>query len=204
MEYSRKRSCNQCRQAKTRCSLDPSVCSRCQKRKLDCQYEQQPRNRNNTPAVEGGVFHSWLPGTTAPAPPPAERGNSGQYHDGGRADPLRILSRASDGMEDELPTDRLLERTTEPIAWEGFPNTSLTGNVNTDIATISDHPNFQDSEAFWLDHLSDWSECLISPGRYFSPITTIDKPDSLSALSGALKQTSNLALASWQALKGTI
>jgi hypothetical protein len=72
MEFSRKKSCNQCRTAKTRCSLDLPACVRCTKRNLACEYEVPPQ-RPNTIGSEttGGLFHSWLPATVRSADPAA-------------------------------------------------------------------------------------------------------------------------------------
>lgn len=62
MEFSRKKSCSQCRTAKTRCSLDIPSCVRCTNRNLACSYEVPPR-RPNVPA-QASSFNNWLPGTT--------------------------------------------------------------------------------------------------------------------------------------------
>ncbi len=60
MEYSRKKSCKQCRVAKTRCSLDSPKCSRCGKKRLICQYEHQSRRLGRSVPVQVSMFHSWL------------------------------------------------------------------------------------------------------------------------------------------------
>ncbi|MCJ1240525.1 hypothetical protein MMC14_008528 [Varicellaria rhodocarpa] len=45
----RKKSCNQCRDAKIRCNLATPECSRCEVRGLECMYENVPYARNISP-----------------------------------------------------------------------------------------------------------------------------------------------------------
>ena len=45
----RKKSCNPCREAKTRCNLATPDCSRCEVRGLECIYENMPNTTNSLP-----------------------------------------------------------------------------------------------------------------------------------------------------------
>jgi hypothetical protein len=58
MESTRKKSCRQCRLAKTRCSLDVPHCTRCSRRNLHCKYDRLVRNPNNA-LGDGSLLHSW-------------------------------------------------------------------------------------------------------------------------------------------------
>jgi hypothetical protein len=69
MEYQRKRSCKQCRLAKTRCNLATPHCQRCERRNLPCKYEHQTANLNIAPSNDG-MFHSWVAGTKSTFPAP--------------------------------------------------------------------------------------------------------------------------------------
>jgi hypothetical protein len=67
MENSRKKSCAQCRAAKTRCNLTIPRCLRCEKRRLPCKYEHHIRNETSQPVTP---YHTWLVGTRSEEPQP--------------------------------------------------------------------------------------------------------------------------------------
>ncbi len=69
MESTRKKSCRHCRIAKTRCSLAKPTCSRCESKRLTCNYESRRNTRTPEPTIEGGMFHSWLTETNPRSPP---------------------------------------------------------------------------------------------------------------------------------------
>lgn len=67
MQSPRRKSCNQCRQSKTKCSLDQPQCTRCQKRRFHCVYEErrQPiQSLRNSP----NPYSSWVLPTKSPFP----------------------------------------------------------------------------------------------------------------------------------------
>jgi len=69
MEYQRKKSCKQCRLAKTRCNLATPHCQRCERRNLPCNYEHQTAN-HSVASSNDSMFHSWVAGTKSTFPVP--------------------------------------------------------------------------------------------------------------------------------------
>ena len=63
MQSSHKKSCQHCRKAKVRCSLTTPECTRCQKRKRQCLYDQRPREGWIPESGNANMFNSWLPET---------------------------------------------------------------------------------------------------------------------------------------------
>lgn len=66
MESQRRRSCKQCRQAKSRCNLAIPHCQRCERRNLPCKYERQTARHNVAPSNDVSPYHMWVVGTKAP------------------------------------------------------------------------------------------------------------------------------------------
>jgi hypothetical protein len=197
MEYFRKKACNQCRLAKTRCSLDTSTCSRCQKRKLPCKYEHRPCSSRGTPSVDAGLFHSWLGGSNPACPSPTEHGNSSTFSLSEPFKPPGTISGTSDILEFHLPPDPVPNSLSEMIDWNTFQNAGI-----TTLGEQHSHQHISDNDIFGFEFPSCQGEALSPSGRQFSFATVTERSDPLFVLSGAVKQSSKLALASWQVLKG--
>ena len=94
------RACRQCRHAKTGCSLDTPLCTRCEHRKLPCIYENK-RVRRNPP--KGSFYHSW-----------AVENNISQ------PDALRKQTSQSDGVDHAANVPGTTESTNQDLSPAGF------------------------------------------------------------------------------------
>lgn len=143
----------------------------------------------SSPSVAGGgMFNAWLAGTSNASPAALHQGN---YISGGSVD----------GQENGilLPSDPIPSGLlSDPAVWDIFhsspssegvvPATTVVDGQRLDDVPLNDSP-------FWLETFAGRIEDLDANGNE-------DGPDSLSLLSGRVKQTSNLALDSWQLLRG--
>ncbi|CZR55295.1 uncharacterized protein PAC_05182 [Phialocephala subalpina] len=201
MESTRKKSCNQCRLAKTRCSLDAPSCDRCVKRKLPCKYQEQIQRRHASPLAQDGMFHSWLLGTHS-TDPIKHNDDPPMYHtslDNRNSEPL-------DHQDGSLMNDIYRPN----IDWSLDVSLFVTPEpsaANPDLARpdyVETSQTERESSTCWLEHSS-----LVDSGsnsgtqsvrRGAVAITADDGVDFLSELSSAMKQSSKYVLASFQAL----
>lgn len=59
-EQSRKKTCKQCRVAKTRCDLRVPTCGRCEKKRFGCGYEKPTWDVNSANSSSDGLYRTWL------------------------------------------------------------------------------------------------------------------------------------------------
>lgn len=205
MEYSRKKSCNQCRSAKTRCTLDLPNCSRCTKRNLPCQYEHPPSRPSFASSMPASPFHSWLAGT---ASIPIATGNNFGQHD------LFVptgLNHVPEPLDLQLPLGPILDAMhgrPGAIDWSADrPTISVARNRSLDVPN-SDAENPMQSfngPASDSDEVIYW---IRSPGRddddsstrQAVPLTTSDEDAFMTEVSSVM-QRSIFKLSPWETLK---
>jgi hypothetical protein len=110
-------------------------------------------------------------------------------------------------VEFQFPPELVSDNMSEMMQWDIHQNISSSGTSITNRATLIEQhsqQNIQDDEVRWFECQSSRIEDLNPICRQFIPITGTDRPDPLLTLSGVVKQTSKLVLASWQALQGII
>ena len=196
MDFSRRKSCTRCKLAKTRCNLDSPTCSRCRKKRLDCKYEY--RNAPSTTSLaQTSPFHSWLASTN---------GRDGSAPVDFPENELLCAFRSSEYLEFPGPVDAALNNTSAPISPEGLPTL---GDSNVCLADGSTGPtrslagDMMDEESiFWIDY----QPSLLENDGTSSPVQRISVPgreEDTLPISSAMKNTSRLVLASWQALRET-
>jgi hypothetical protein len=205
MDFSRRKSCEQCRRAKTRCSLDAPTCLRCQKRHLPCKYAQRTQPSTHSPIVQSSMFHSWLASTNPEPMPLSTEDNAFAELDQNGALEMND-SRIAGYLEFQIPSDPIIDDflRPEPMEWSehrrapGLDRWSP-GDQRTSVQEAERIPVGE--SVCWLGNqcpTSAWDENTFSHGQIV-PITT--KEGDASSYASAMKYSSKLVLASWQVLK---
>jgi hypothetical protein len=207
MESTRKKSCRQCRIAKTRCSLTKPNCSRCVSKRLTCNYENRRRSRSHTPnpaqAVEDDMFHSWLAAT--------KPGLASAF----REDPATTQSKQTGGVpvassrffelqDFDIPLDNLLGA--DSHLWNSAgPRTSPTVRL-FDIGLDEQAPEHlqQSTEKDALDSAC-WFEASTqspqrSPSVHHMSTNVNDENAFLTNLLSAMKESSQSVMVEWKTL----
>jgi hypothetical protein len=111
--------------------------------------------------------------------------------------PIRGIS------ECQLPPDPAADDLSEMIAWDNRQHVSYSRTSPPNLTTSSEQRperNILDDEVCWFGDQPGWSEDLNPESRPFFPV----RQDPLSNWSKAVKQTSKLAVNSWQILRGNL
>jgi Fungal Zn(2)-Cys(6) binuclear cluster domain len=197
MDFSRRKSCIQCRRAKTRCNLDSSTCSRCRKKRLQCNYEHRTAP-STSPSVQNNMFHSWLASTNAAGGSAPVDINQNE---------LPCESRDSEYLELPVLFDAVFDELSAPLPMEwstrqGIPEAGLANATEGPTRSAPGHSTDGES-MFWIEYQpSPLANDSISAPPQHNSVSA--KKGDVSSLSSAMKNTSKLLLASWQALRDTI
>jgi hypothetical protein len=193
MDFSRKKSCSQCRLAKTRCNLDSPTCSRCRKKRLQCKYEHRTEP-STSPFVQNNMFHTWLASTNAADGSAPVDINQNE---------LPCEFRDSEYLEFPAPCDAALgDLSALPMEWgnrQGIPEAALVDA--TERPTRSAPGRSMDGESlFWIEDQSSplLNDSTPEQSRHIS--ISVKKGDPSSA-SSAMKNASALVLANWETLR---
>jgi Fungal Zn(2)-Cys(6) binuclear cluster domain len=196
MDFSRRKSCTQCRLAKTRCNLDSPTCSRCRKKRLQCKYEHRIEP-STSPLAQNNAFHTWLASTNA-----ADGSASLDFNES----ELLCERRDSEYLELPLPSGAVLDSLSAPLPVEW---TTRQGITETWLPETTERPpesapgQTMDQEGmFWIEyqHSPLANDGTSTPAqRMPASAREVD----VFSISSAMKNTSKLVLASWQALRET-
>ena len=196
MDFSRRKSCAQCRLAKTRCNLDSPTCSRCRKKRLQCKYEHRIEP-STSPLARNNAFHSWLASTnTADGSAPIDIGEN----------ELQCEFRDSEYLDFPVLSDAGFDHTSAqlPIEWgtrQGISEASLADGTEGPLRSLPGQITDEES-MFWIGYQPS---PLANDNTSTSAqrISVSARKADVSSISSAMKNTSRLVIASWQALRET-
>jgi hypothetical protein len=194
MDFSRRKSCAQCRLAKTRCNLDSPTCSRCRKKRLHCNYEHRTQS-STSPLAQNNIFHSWLASTNAEGgsvPVDINQNEAScEFRDSEYLEFPVLFDAAFDDLSAPLPMEL---STTQVISEAGLTNA-------TEAPTRSPPGHSMDGESiFWIDYQlsSSANDSVSAPPQHNSVLA---KQGDVSSVSSVMKNASKLLLENWQALR---
>jgi hypothetical protein len=217
MESSRKKSCKQCRIAKTRCNRALPLCSRCESRRLPCKYEPQVRSHKPPPPRGGGSFHSWATTTNSTSTAAKAGEGAGLQVEQGKPS---LLSTTNLGVPESVDFNLSAIPALEGDFVAGMPwdDNSVTWPMLQDSTegegmSAEQHlGRFLESTEEDLQNSISWFEFASGTPVHTEKGTTPqlkstmptkakDQTDILSDVSLAMSRSSNVIQASWDALK---
>lgn len=125
MITTRKRSCNACRIAKTKCNVGRPKCFRCETKKLRCRYEGQEENQGCLRQSEPLLQRSWLLATKACS---TAAGNASKPSDSlSLRDEVNVAANSVEYPRDTLITSMNETENDELLTWFNY----LSGTMDT-------------------------------------------------------------------------
>ncbi|KAG9232640.1 hypothetical protein BJ875DRAFT_72715 [Amylocarpus encephaloides] len=197
MENTRKKSCSQCRAAKTGCNLATPNCMRCERRNLSCSYEQQRRNGTNN---NGTPYNTWLLGTrsqtqTSLPRPTSQRNQSVDFMSG--SDRISELF-DFDVQPDMIEDDSMLQI---DMDWNNGQNVNGTLSETRDVPDIPREP--RDADHVPRPQESDRTN-HIQTSTPMTPVAPKTNVDEVSRLACAMMDSPQWDAVKWQAKHGFI
>lgn len=219
MENPRKKSCHQCRVAKTRCTLTLPSCLRCTKKNLDCKYDAR---RENTSSVstpnqrndEHFGVRSWVLGSKPFAPSPQGALTPEQTGRGSERLPSLGFEVLDEEMMDgglfNLPVDSNLFGSNE--GGNGTPTEQArVEEINRDTS-ILEPENTSEEEICWFTPVLSFPSSSYPQAKEpffpFEPperrfpikITNYHPPTEIQNMAWSLMQTTSFDMSQWQLL----